>query len=690
MRIAEAWQRLGVSGKNTTIAVVDDTLDVTNKELKRRILRNHDVTDNVTNKPEDERRWTHGTDVMSVAAGEGNNSYCGVGVAYEAFLIGINPLSAEKVDEKMSRAFRIAAAESDIAVAAWGPEPHVYSGPKESLRIALKQAETARDGRGLIIVHAAGNGGYNDDCAYDGYSTSPIMLSVTSVYKSLKRPLYNEKCSSALITAYTSSVSRYDNNLDSLVWTSGSGSNGGYCKNDFSATSASAALITGVSSLLIDANPALSWRDVQYIFALTARVFGEMESVSFQFNSAGLAFNKFFGFGLADAYGAVRLALSWPGVGPRKNCSITSLNTHSNSTFRVRISAINCLVRYVEHVTLALDLKSSSRQNLRATITSPSGITSSILSGIVPDTKVKNIDLNFSSKDNANWPFMTVHFWGEKALGDWIIRVEPKSSFSNFVSATLSIYGTDVEAPIYLRSCRLEDDSETEDITFKDMFGVWVSLTDNRRLQIKRKKLPQACHRCVCPTAEFFEDGKLDSSKLTFASGYARDLFNKSSLHFYPVIYSDLTIIVDIDYSEKNMIIVNFSTGNNTRKLKMRKENRVNLQETTNVDKTQTESIQTESTLTSTASTSSTLSRTRQSETTKNIVISSSKAPKTIYEHSNEFHYYLIIIIFLSLVIAALVISLIIVTAKVKRLEKRKKRQGNDVHLHLFKNVNVL
>lgn len=684
MRISEAWFKLGVTGKNTTIAVIDYTIDIKNKELGKRLKEYFDVTDNTTNKGNDEiDSHSHGTNVMSVAAGEGNNSYCGVGVAYEASIISINPLSAEKIDEKMLEAFKIALRKSDIAAAAWGPKRHKHSGPKESLRRVLKEAETARDGRGLIIVHAAGNDGFNDDCAYDGYSTSPIMLSVNSVFESLSVPSHNEQCSAALIAAYTSGYS-----LKSLVWTTGFDS--GECNNNFGGSSASAALITGVSSLLIDANPKLSWRDVQYIFAITARVFGEMQSGSFNFNAAGLAFYKFIGFGLADAYAAVRLAKYWKKIGVRRSYSVTSTPKRS-TTFLINISTLNCSVRYVEHVTLSLNLTSNDRRNLEAVITSPSGTNSTILNRINVDMRKKYGDFIFNSTNNAKWPFMTVHFWGEKAIGNWSITVYGRNDISLLHSATLTIYGTDIEPPIYLRSCRLEDDDEMEDIKFRQMFGLWVSSMNNSRLRIRKIKIPKVCPRCVCPTAEFLEDRKLFSVQSTFSSGYAIHSFNKSSLHFYPLVKSDLRIVVRTDDLEHDKIKVDLINGNNKRALEMRKENQVDLQETTIVDKTQTESIQTE--LTTSTSTPSTSLRTKQQlDTTKKLFtpMGTSKGPKTIYQHSNEFQYYLIIIIFLSLVIAALVISLIIVTAKVKRLEKRRKRQVDGINLHLFKNSNML
>ena len=44
------------------------------------------------------------------------------------------------------------------------------------------------------------------------------------------------------------------------------------CTKSFSGTSASTAIATGIYALVLEANPSLTWRDVQYLTVLTSRI----------------------------------------------------------------------------------------------------------------------------------------------------------------------------------------------------------------------------------------------------------------------------------------------------------------------------------------------------------------------------------------------------------------------------------
>lgn len=71
-------------------------------------------------------------------------------------------------------------------------------------------------------------------------------------------------------------------------------------------------------------------------------------------------------------------------------------------------------VRYLEHVQCKLTLRFFPRGNLRILLTSPSGTTSTLLFERPRDVVKSNFD---------DWPFMSVHFWGEKAEGRWSLQI---------------------------------------------------------------------------------------------------------------------------------------------------------------------------------------------------------------------------------------------------------------------------
>ena len=63
---------------------------------------------------------------------------------------------------------------------------------------------------------------------------------------------------------------------------------GGGCTNSFSGTSSSAAVGGGVAALLLEANPALTWRDAQHLIIRSVRPREELDpNVEWRRNAAG-------------------------------------------------------------------------------------------------------------------------------------------------------------------------------------------------------------------------------------------------------------------------------------------------------------------------------------------------------------------------------------------------------------------
>ena len=68
---------------------------------------------------------------------------------------------------------------------------------------------------------------------------------------------------------------------------------------------------------MLEANPTLSWRDVQGILALTSqRVY--LEDDSWDVNGAGISHSYKFGFGIVDALAAVEASKTWQSWGPEQ------------------------------------------------------------------------------------------------------------------------------------------------------------------------------------------------------------------------------------------------------------------------------------------------------------------------------------------------------------------------------------
>lgn len=71
-------------------------------------------------------------------------------------------------------------------------------------------------------------------------------------------------------------------------------------------------------------------------------------------------------------------------------------------------------VHFLEHVQCKISLRFFPRGNLRILLTSPMGTTSVLLFERPRDVVSSNID---------DWPFLSVHYWGEKAEGRWTLQI---------------------------------------------------------------------------------------------------------------------------------------------------------------------------------------------------------------------------------------------------------------------------
>lgn len=233
------------------------------------------------------------------------------------------------------------------------------------------------------------------------------------------------------------------------------------CTLSHTGTSASAPIGAAICALALEANPNLTWRDMQHIVIATSRPEALRWESGWQVNAVGRQYSHKFGYGLMDAEGMVRLAEVWQTVGPQRICEsspmIKRMEIPVYGALQVRMNFNSCRdtrhtrdgrngrevgesgqeIRYLEHVQARLTLKFKPRGNLKITLISPSGTLSTLLSPRIRD--------EFEDTFNE-WPFLSVHFWGENPNGVWELRIENsniKSSVpGSLLSWTIIAYGT--------------------------------------------------------------------------------------------------------------------------------------------------------------------------------------------------------------------------------------------------------
>jgi furin len=210
------------------------------------------------------------------------------------------------------------------------------------------------------------------------------------------------------------------------------------CTSSHTGTSASAPLAAGICALALEANPNLTWRDMQHIVVRTARPQNLIAS-DWQTNGVGRNVSHSFGYGLMDAYAMVQLSRNWITVPEQHKCEITAPHVQrpipAKSVVVLQLQVKECEgVEVLEHVQAKLTIFSQRRGDLNIQLTSPMGTRVTLLAHRAHDTS--RIGFN-------HWPFMSVHSWGETPFGTWQLEIHNDGRLlANVTSWNLTLYGT--------------------------------------------------------------------------------------------------------------------------------------------------------------------------------------------------------------------------------------------------------
>ncbi|XP_045696264.1 proprotein convertase subtilisin/kexin type 5 isoform X1 [Phyllostomus hastatus] len=452
MNIEGAWKR-GYTGKNIVVTILDDGIERTHPDLMQNYdaLASCDVNGNDLDpmpRYDASNENKHGTRCAGEVAAAANNSHCTVGIAFNAKIGGVRMLDGDVTDMVEAKSVSFNPQHVHIYSASWGPDDDgkTVDGPAPLTRQAFENGvRMGRRGLGSVFVWASGNGGRSKDhCSCDGYTNSIYTISISSTAESGKKPWYLEECSSTLATTYSSGES-YDKKIITTDLRQ-------RCTDNHTGTSASAPMAAGIIALALEANPFLTWRDVQHVIVRTSRA-GHLNANDWKTNAAGFKVSHLYGFGLMDAEAMVMEAEKWTTV-PQQHVCVESTDRQiktirPNSAVRSIYKASGCSdnpnhhVNYLEHVVVRITITHPRRGDLAIYLTSPSGTRSQLLANRLFDHSMEGF---------KNWEFMTIHCWGELAAGDWILEVyDTPSQLRNFKTPgklkewSLVLYGTSVQ-----------------------------------------------------------------------------------------------------------------------------------------------------------------------------------------------------------------------------------------------------
>ncbi|EPQ10680.1 Proprotein convertase subtilisin/kexin type 6 [Myotis brandtii] len=377
MNVQAAWKR-GYTGKNVVVTILDDGIERNHPDLAPNYdsYASYDVNGNdydPSPRYDASNENKHGTRCAGEVAAAANNSYCIVGIAYNAKIGGIRMLDGDVTDVVEAKSLGVRPNYIDIYSASWGPDDDgkTVDGPgrlaKQAFEYGIKKG---RQGLGSIFVWASGNGGREGDyCSCDGYTNSIYTVSVSSTTENGYKPWYLEECPSTLATTYSSGAF-YERKIVKGTY-------------------------LGCSHL--------------YGFGLVDAEALVLEAKKW------------------TAVPSQHTCVAFTDKRPRSIPVVQTLRTTALTTACADHS--DQRVGYLEHVVARISISHPRRGDLQIHLISPSGTKSQLLAKRVGKQPGASLPLHDHSNEGfSNWEFMTVHSWGEKAEGEWTLEIQDMPS----------------------------------------------------------------------------------------------------------------------------------------------------------------------------------------------------------------------------------------------------------------------
>ena len=381
-----------------------------------------------------------------ITRGYGHNGIGIAGAAPNASLSGLR-LLGNGTDANEAAALTFSLDAIDIYSNSWGPidDGTVQPAGPLFLEAVANGATNGRDGLGAIYAWAGGNGrGNKDNSNYDGWANSRYVNAIAAIADDGEYSSYSEPGANILVAAPSDGGSQ---DITTTDITGSSGYNPALADalsdtdytSRFGGTSSATPLFSGVVALMLEANPSLSWRDVQHVMVESADSTIDSTNAGWITNGAGHAFNHDYGFGRVDAEAAVITAKGWSNVGSEVNHAVAvSPNTSipdDGTTLTSTISVDQDIS--LETIEIPLISDHTWRGDLTIELTSPAGTTATLAVG--------DPESGRGDSGGYNFTFSAKTFWGESSVGDWTLAITDQYSYvdtGNLNSWGINFYGT--------------------------------------------------------------------------------------------------------------------------------------------------------------------------------------------------------------------------------------------------------
>lgn len=314
-------------GVGVPVAVVDSGVELTHPDLLAAVnaMPHYNFYYAITNAGPSslDSAGAHGTAVAGLVAARGNNGLGVSGVAPQAriaswviFETAANDVAGEGPLRDM---FQYQSNTVPIQNHSWSFSSFQQLSPGVLQEVGISNAiHFGRAGKGVIMVRSAGNDRQlMANANNDGYTKNPRVITVGAVRKDGQVTSYSTPGACLLLAAPSGDTAQGFGDAWTTDLQGTAGANQAPSVTDandyrfFSGTSTSSPLVAGIVALMLEANPALTYRDVQHILIHAARQTDPADPL-IKTNQAGYRISPNVGFGVPDTGRAVRLALSWP------------------------------------------------------------------------------------------------------------------------------------------------------------------------------------------------------------------------------------------------------------------------------------------------------------------------------------------------------------------------------------------
>ena len=445
-----AWDA-GIMGQGVHVRIADKGMDIHHADIR-------DNVDVSLNNDYRSRTWGHYRsnrgnvnflhsnhgDMMAGLIAARDNDIGYRGVAPRATISMHNSVTKRTLGEAIS-ALRKETAQIGVSSNSFSvtgaPRPTMVT--KEWEQVIERALTTGDHGRGIAIFYSGNTiKSYlpGSDTNTSAFQTHPGTMPVCAISDNGKRTVSSGKGYSFWICA--PGGSHAPTKLDSYVMFS-TGS-----------TSGATAVAAGTAALIRSANRDLTWRDVKLILAQSAQ---KAEPEHPEWLTAGAHYlnpsqryhyNPWYGFGVADAGEAVRLAQSWTNLPEATTDTVTHQDafTVPDLTAGGTPNTIETTFRYegdinfVEYVNIMVEFDHPSTRDLRITLESPTGATSEILAPYVSE---------YPTDIRGTHRFASTRHLGENPNGKWKVRFadEVQGKSGSIQSIELVIMGHQSPAP---------------------------------------------------------------------------------------------------------------------------------------------------------------------------------------------------------------------------------------------------